>query len=175
MTITLDQLLASRDRRRQRQQALSEHFPDSTLLCLTVVMPGNEKRTDVSLAVAQAACEALHAAFDATALHWEENDAPTGFELYLVVSVPALDAKQRVCTIEETHPLGRLFDIDVIGSDGIPIPRAAVGREERQCLLCDRPARFCMRNRTHTTGQLLQHIEETVALYLRERARKRDI
>ena len=44
MTITLEQLLLSRDNRQEHQRFLLKNNPDKTLICLTVIMPGNDKR-----------------------------------------------------------------------------------------------------------------------------------
>ena len=55
MEITLDLLLASRDRRVAMQQKLRETYPNLTLVCLTVIMPGNVKRNLSSLITAHAA------------------------------------------------------------------------------------------------------------------------
>ncbi len=167
MTITLEQLLQSRDERRQRQQQLLSAHPDATLVCLTVVIPGSEKRNDISLTVARAAVEALRKTLGHTLILCEERDLITGFEAYLITTLAERDVKLLTCEIEDAHPLGRLFDIDVIGGNGLPMTRADVGRAERGCLLCDQPARYCMRNRTHTTEELLQFIEKIVASYIK--------
>ena len=163
--ISLDQLLASRDNRRNRQRYLLNKYPNQTLVCMTVVMPGSEKRTHQSLIVAEAAKQQLQQAFDKHIVTWEEYDLQTGYEVFFMTDMSAMDAKRCVCRIEETHPLGRLFDIDVIKDDGIPVSRSAVGQEERRCLLCDHAARWCMRNNSHTLEELLCHINNMVDMY----------
>ena len=55
MEITLEQLLGARDARYARQLSLTEAWPDRTLVCLTVVLPGPVKRDARSLKVAEAA------------------------------------------------------------------------------------------------------------------------
>ena len=59
MEITLDALLQSRDARHALQQQLIQQHPGSTLVCLTVVMPGSVKRNLYSVVTAQAALTAL--------------------------------------------------------------------------------------------------------------------
>ena len=59
MEITLDALLKSRDDRHALQQQLRQQHPESTLVCLTVVMPGSVKRNLYSVVTAQAALTAL--------------------------------------------------------------------------------------------------------------------
>ncbi len=164
--ITLDRLLASRDTRRAIQQQLMAANPESTLVCLTVVMPGSVKRNEQSLTVAQAAVEALKHELDGRISYLDERDLPTGYEAFLLVSMAPLEAKKITCMIEETHPLGRLFDIDVFDTGGLPVPREAVGLQLRRCMLCDNEARWCMRNRTHTQEELHNHINELISNYV---------
>ena len=100
----------------------------------------------------------------------ESRDLETGFEMYMVVDIPAEEVKLICCDIEDTHPLGRLMDIDVITEmrqDGAlaepsprPMTRAEVGLQERRCLICERPARECIRARRHTAGELLARYNE---------------
>ncbi len=166
MEVTLDLLLASRDARWQHQQELLRQHPDRTLVCLTVVMPGKVKRNDASLIVAHAAIEALGNEFGQQVVSIEERDLPTGFEAYLLCTTELLDAKRRVCQIEETHPLGRLFDLDVIRPDGTPISRTELGLPNRCCIICGNEARYCMRNHTHTQEELQTHISNLIDNYV---------
>lgn len=168
--ITLAQLLESRDRRAEHQKDLLEKFPGKSLICLTVQLPGPEKRNGISLKIADAAVCAIREAFT---IGFEElKDLDTGYEGYFVVPLSPLDAKRITVGIEDTHPLGRLMDIDVISGTspvmpGVPavmpgltghLSRGDIGLPERRCLLCDRPARYCMRAKTHSTEELLDEI-----------------
>jgi hypothetical protein len=51
---------------------------------------------------------------------------------------------------EEADDLGRLFDIDVINTDGSKLSRNTA----RRCLICDSTVQLCARNRTHTAKEL---------------------
>lgn len=167
MEITLDQLLASREARSNYQRELLGRYPGKTLVCLTVIMPGKVKRNLQSIVVSQAALTALVARFGSDIIAMDARDLQTGFEAYLLTSLPNDEAKRAVCDIEDSHPLGRLFDMDVIAPDGTPLSRQSVGYAPRKCLLCGNEARFCMRNRTHTTAELLAKIDEMVKEYVR--------
>ncbi len=167
MEITLDRLLASREERASFQRELLKSHPGKTLVCLTVIMPGKVKRNLQSLVVAQAAVTALVSAFGDSMLRLELRDLPTGYEAYLVTPLSNEEAKLETCRIEDTHPIGRLFDLDVIDADGVPVSRESVGRKPRKCLVCDREARWCMRNRTHTPDELSARIDEMIEAYVR--------
>lgn len=168
MEITLDMLLASRDRRVEMQQQLRAKHPNFTLVCLTVIMPGNVKRNLYSLIVSQAAINALIDRLEGNIVDIVTRDLPTGYEAYFVTSLSQYDAKLVACDIEDNNPLGRLFDIDVIDGEGLPIKRETVGSNPRRCLMCDNEARYCMRNRTHTPQELNAKIQQMVEAYVQQ-------
>lgn len=155
MQITLEQLLESRDRRAARQAELIALHPGYTLLCLTVMLPGSVKRSDVSLKIAAAAVSAVRSAFGP--MFEELRDLETGYEGYFIINMPSVEAKRLAVSLEERHPLGRLFDLDVITADG-PLSREELGLPVRQCLICGNPARECMRTRAHSSEELLERI-----------------
>ena len=193
--ITLNELLASRDARHATQQKLLAEHSGKTLVCLTVVMPGSVKRNQQSLTAAHAAVEAMRKAFGIkenkglSPLETLENpenlvplenpeplaptllelDLETGYEAYLITPLPLLEAKRIAVTIEDTHPLGRLFDIDVINTDGIPVARNDIGEKPRRCLVCEHEARYCMRMRWHTQEEIWAKINEMVDSYVEAR------
>mgnify|MGYP002624438672 CR=1 FL=1 len=168
MEITLDKLLASRDRRVEMQQQLRENYPNSTLVCLTVIMPGNIKRNLSSLIVSQAAINAMLNRFEGNIVDVISRDLETGFEAYLVTTLSQREAKLIACDIEDNHPLGRLFDIDILDNDGVPVKRETVGSSPRRCLMCDNEARYCMRNRTHTPQELNTKIQMMIDSYVQQ-------
>jgi holo-ACP synthase CitX len=168
MEITLDKLLASRDRRVEMQHKLREKHPNLTLVCLTVIMPGNIKRNLSSLIVSQAAINALIGSLEGNIVDVVTRDLPTGYEAYVVTSLSRQEAKLLACKIEDTHELGRLMDIDVLDADGIPVKRELVGSQPRKCLMCDNEARYCMRNRTHTPQELNAKIQEMIDAYVQQ-------
>lgn len=167
MEITLDELLASREARQNRRQDLLREHPGRTLVCLTVIMPGPVKRNSRTLIAAQAALDALVARFGSDMTALQTQDLQTGYEAYLLVSCTSEEAKRAVCHIEDTHVLGRLFDMDVWDPEGHPVSRTDLGMAERPCLLCGREARWCMRNRTHTREELLAEIDRRIEAYVR--------
>ena len=154
------QLLESRDRRAAHQRELLEAYPACSLVCLTVQLPGSVKRNANSLLIGGAGLEALLNRFGSVLRHVQVKDLETGYEAYLAVNLPPRMVKTLCCEIEDTHPLGRLMDIDVAGMD-----RAAIGRPARRCLLCDNEVRYCMRAKTHSTEELLARMDEMINKY----------
>lgn len=160
---SLQDILESRDNRCARQMELLKLYPACTLICFTVQLPGPEKRNALSLEIARKGVEALRGEF-AAPLFEEERDLETGFEAFLVVDGRPEEVKSRCCRIEDSHPLGRLMDIDVIerGEPPVPLSRNRLGLPERKCLICGRPVRLCMREKSHSYAELLQKIAEMV-------------
>ena len=162
--ITLEQLLDSRDRRVQHQKELLSAFPGCSLICLTVQLPGPVKRSSESLIIGEAGLAELLNRFGSVLRHVHVRDLETGYEAYLLVPMAARDVKRIYCRIEDTHPLGRMMDIDVMDSV-VPLSRADIDLPPRQCLLCGNEARYCMRARTHSTEELLEKIRQLVLAY----------
>lgn len=164
--MTLEELLASRDRRRDMQARLMEQYPQATPVVLTVVMPGPDKQTRAAAIVADAAVRALDSAFAGKVQSRTLRDLRTGFEAYYMVRTTTEEAKRRAVEIEETHALGRLMDIDIIGAGCVPFSRSGLQSPPRTCLICGRPARECMRSAAHPLDQLLQRINDLCDDYL---------
>lgn len=166
MAVTLEQMLHSRDDRQALQRQYLDQHPGLTLMVLTVVMPGSDKRTDDSLTVAGAAVEAVHKEFGPQIRMFTERDLITGFEGWFMLETDARQAKRRACMLEDTHPLGRLFDLDVFdAASRAPLSRTELGLEQRRCLICERPARECMRSQAHSYAKILARIHQTVESY----------
>jgi holo-ACP synthase CitX len=193
MPITLAELLDSRDKRVEHQKDLLGANPGKSLLCLTVQLPGPEKRNATSLKIAHAGVEAVRKAF--VPVYEELRDLETGYEAYFLVDLPAREAKRLACQIEDTHPLGRLMDIDVLykpqpvvenyfsqdfaknqfsttstkpahlNMEVMPVGRTEIGLEARRCLLCGNEVRYCMRAKLHTKEELLSRIEQMLKEY----------
>jgi holo-ACP synthase CitX len=161
MDISLQALLESRDNRQAKQRALLKAY-GQTLVSLTLVMPGAEKRNACSHFLARQATEAVRDALGADILSYYEYDLETGYEALFVVRTDALETKKKTCRVEDEHPLGRLFDIDVLAKDGTPLSRAAVGRPPRKCLLCEQDARTCMRLRAHPLSTLQAAVQAII-------------
>ena len=67
------------------------------------------------------------------------------------------DTSEDIATeIEESHPRGRLFDMDVIGTDGMKLSRGTY----RKCIICGCQAQECARSRKHSVEELQAKIEE---------------
>jgi holo-ACP synthase len=73
----------------------------------------------------------------------------------VTVDVDARDLKCAMVGLEDDHPLGRLWDLDVVDPVIGGISRSDLGQGPRRCLICGEPAHACARSRTHAIPDLL--------------------
>lgn len=157
--VTLEELLESRDERAALQSDLIDEYK-CPLISFTVIMPGSDKQNAMSQKIFNEGLTALR-----KALEWEEvrcmkiKVKKTGSEAFFSVNASPDRLKKLTVELEDSHRLGRLFDIDVIGKDKRPISRSEYGYCERKCLICGEMAHACVRSRKHSVGELLQEIE----------------
>lgn len=151
MEVSLTEILAARESRAARQAQLLQQYGKS-LICFTMNIPGPVKNTSAITEAFRIGQKLLDDRF--VPEYAEENIAPTGCEYYYVVEGDPNTIKKQTCQIEESLPMGRLFDMDVIAPDGGHIRREDVGISPRKCLLCHNDARVCGRSRNHSVEQL---------------------
>lgn len=164
---TLEMMLAARDARRRRQQSHFDTNPGQTLLVATVVAPGKYKLTHRTSIIAEAEREALYFRFAGHICNSLSLDLPSGHETWLSLDIDPQEAKRIAVDIEDTHTLGRLFDIDIITSSLAPLSRTETGSAPRRCLLCGEDARVCMRAHTHTPDEVDASISRLVDAYMK--------
>lgn len=162
--VELPAMLTAREERAARQEAWLKEYA-CPLISFTLNIPGAVK-TSAELRRAfedgrAALEEQLRAAHLSCMVQVETHNA-TGDEALLAIDGDAAELK-RICTkIEEHHPLGRLFDLDVLAADGTKLSRPL----PRRCLLCTDQAQVCARSRRHSIEELTAEIERLLTAYL---------
>ena len=160
--ITLEQLLESRDKRAAFQTILLNGY-NTPLVSFTVNMPGKVKKNHRSEAVFTAGVEAIREKLAGHIVYYKLLDNLTGPEGYFAVDMEVNELKAAMCTIEDTHPLGRLMDIDVLSAPGKHVSRTTLGQQPRKCLVCGGMAAACTRSRAHPVEQLIAAIDDLLA------------
>lgn len=154
MEVSLQEILDAREKRAQRQQALLSQF-QKPLVCFTMNIPGPEKlNRDVAIGFFVGNQLLQQGLTGRRILHKEIFREHTDCEAFFVADLPAKELKQLAIEIEDTDPIGRLFDMDVIDTDGSHLTRESMGLPRRKCLLCDRDAVLCAGRRAHSVAQL---------------------
>jgi holo-ACP synthase len=165
--VTIEQMMAARERRAARQISALTLF-SLPVVSIAAVMPGPIKDNGQSRTIIHAATQSLSRLFSERkwpVCLFEPVAGPTGPEALYVVDADALAIKEALIGLEETHPLGRLWDLDVISPQQGLLSRRALGHPPRKCLLCDAEAHACARSQRHSLDQLLRIIEHSVDAY----------
>ena len=162
--VSLDALLAAKERRAARQADWLTHY-QQPVISLTLVTPGEIKdslRYRYTMGVALQMCDQL-----LWENRWQVLDRqvlwlPTGPEALWCVAHPAAEIKAHCAELEQTHPLGRLWDLDVICPENGHVGRQSLGSHLRRCLICDEPAHACSRSRKHPVEQVVARVEKMI-------------
>ena len=160
--VTLQEVLDARDRRAEEQRRLLA-LHGLPVLSFTMNIPGPVKDSPLIRRGFDEGLRLLDGALDGAGiprLSRQEHRAVTGCEFLCSVDAPAEAVKALCRRIEDENPMGRLFDMDVIGPDGQKLARG----EERRCLVCGAAGRGCASRRLHS----LEELRATVTKLLRE-------
>ena len=165
MEVSLRDILSAREARVRRQQSLLAEYR-APLLCFTMNIAGPVKTTPLIEQGFRAGLEELDSRLPQEKILFREiRILPTGCEANYVISTPALALKSLCADIEEKHPIGRLFDMDVIDTDGTKLER----KDQRGCIVCGATGRFCAASRAHCVEQLQTVTSQMLTQHFRNR------
>lgn len=159
---TLMEILESRELRAKKQIELLTRYP-YTLISFTLNTPGPIKSSGLYTNIHKAGIQHLMKVLqdmDVNIVHMETIEKNTGREGFISVDLDPYQAKKIAAEIEDTHDLGRIFDIDVFDQLHNQLNRASIQLKPRKCLLCDEEALVCMKMKTHTYEELIEKVEE---------------
>ena len=155
--VSMAKILDARENRVQIQQKMLQKSP-SCLLSFTLNIPGPVKvfpytkwTYEVGISIILKGISLLNGVI----IEQKEVKKDTGWEAFFALNLHPEDMKSYLLEQEEQHPLGRLFDFDILRADGSKLSRQELGFLERTCLLCGNPAFLCGRSRTHSAQELL--------------------
>jgi holo-ACP synthase/triphosphoribosyl-dephospho-CoA synthase len=169
--VSLETVLAFREEKARKQDELLAKYA-VPLLCLGINMPGEYKRFPLGDRSFQEELKAVRlnlAAEKIKIIHEETFEAAGGCAAFIAADESPGLLKKTALRIEDTHPLGRLFDIDVLRRDGVKISRNELGGERRPCLVCGADAFACGRSRAHSAGELRGAAAGLMAAFQRKR------
>ena len=151
-TVDLNQVMEAREHRAFRQQVLLAQYR-MPLISFSMNIAGPVKNSPVIRRGFRMGRRMLleHLALSgAEVIYEEQTDAVTGCETLIVVQGKPETVKHITAAIEDHAASGRLYDMDVIGADGMKLERPA----PRRCLICGQSARACARSRSHSVEEL---------------------
>ena len=162
--IALAQILAAREDRARAQQVLLAKF-HCPILSFTMNIAGPVKDTPLIRRAFQEGIALIKTAVPAQAiLSSQQAYNDTGCAALYAVDMDA-QALKRICVeIEEGSSLGRLFDMDVLDTDGHKLERSDI----RGCIVCGRPGRNCAARRLHSVENLQDVTQRMIIDYFAE-------
>lgn len=166
VNVTLEQVLYFRDRRSKIQAELLERF-GMPLISFTMNIAGPRKRFPLAEFAFDRSLEVLRETLGAPVC-FRELRCEAGCGAFLVFDRSASELKEICLGIENESPVGRLLDLDVIGTDGVKLSRS----EERRCLICGGPVTPCARSRAHSLKELEAATAEILEKFAAEKTGK---
>jgi holo-ACP synthase len=165
--ISLARMLERREARFAAQQSLLSQF-GRTLVQLTLVNPGPVKDTAQARFVFDQGLGALHEALAQAGLPvlaFDGSYFTTGPEMLMAIDAEPLLVKHKLLQVEEQHPLGRLWDVDVIDPTGTSVSRQRLDLPARLCLVCDQAAHACAHKGAHALHDLQRAVQDRINAY----------
>ena len=127
----LEEILLRREERvREQRELLSQG--GGCLVSFTMNIPGARKRFPLAEDGFREGCAVLKAAIPQGQLLAERYvSGDTGDEAMFLLTAEAEEIKRLTVGLEERHPLGRLWDMDVLDRAGKSLSRTALGLPPR--------------------------------------------
>lgn len=167
---SLEEILLRREERVREQRELLRQGGEC-LVSFTMNIPGARKRFPLASDGFQEGCTVLKAQLPPEVLLAERYvSGDTGDEAMFLLAGRAEKIKRLTVGLEERHPLGRLWDMDVLDREGKSLSRTALGLPQRTCLVCGKAAKFCARSRSHDMELLFHCAADLLERYFCDRA-----
>lgn len=164
--VTLSDMLTAREQRAAQQLELLHSQRGAVLVSATMNIPGPIKVNDTLTHVFHAVIETVdNAVKDYLPQANLYRESKTGLEYYLLIEMSPVALKKLLVEIEETHPFGRIFDLDVLWlEDDLlhSISRADLQLPPRKCYICQENAKECGRSRRHSIPTMQAKISEII-------------
>jgi holo-ACP synthase/triphosphoribosyl-dephospho-CoA synthase len=166
---SLEDVLDFREKRVARRNELLAAY-GAPLACLSLNIPGEYKifpwaarsfREEIRTFALALEAEGI----DILCQEWEAGTA--GYTAYVSAAAAPETLKGIALRIEETHVLGRLFDIDVFDLRGSKYSREDAGKEGRPCIICGGGGFACARGRAHAPEALREAVLKIMETWLR--------
>lgn len=132
------------------------------VLCAKTNYPGTDKNTKEAVFVFNRLCEAITEIYQEEMVYSDILEGADGKSFLAVLGMDGAVAKIAGISIEESHKLGRLFDIDIYQSDGTPIDRRSLKQTARRCILCGNDARWCIKGNHHDIASVIDSINRYI-------------
>ena len=162
--------LEAMETRARIQEKIITHF-HANVITFTVNIPGPIKSNPAIYALFNEGLVQLRKICDnLNSLFLFSRNLPTGPEAYFMVSnsLSCSEIKKSLLLLENEHPLGPWYDVDIISEKGRKISRNDIGEPLRRCFLCNKPAKVCRKEGNHSMDELQAFTDTTLSAFLRD-------
>lgn len=158
----LQKVLEAREQRWKMRKLLVENWR-STLITVTLCVPVKFRSSEEFGTIFQRLCKTFKEFLTAKdkMLSYESyimNDDGPAF--FIIVEAGAEEIKRICVDAEECIPGGRMLDIDVMNSGGVPVSRSDIGLPPRKCFICENPAALCVSRKLHLQDEIYTWVEQ---------------
>jgi holo-ACP synthase len=132
-----------------------------SVVCGKINFPGQNKNTQESLKAFGYLSDVLKNGM----LLNEKYEILEGFDgksIIAGIDAGSRELKKKAVEIEESSPIGRVFDIDIYDSQGVPVGRRDIGAPDRTCIVCGGNAKICVREQAHSLTETLKIINKII-------------
>lgn len=168
-------ILGNKEERENHKRTLLLDNQDKTLISVSFNIPGDIKNNvDITRGFGKAVKSLKdYLLINGMDISFQEQlSKPTGPEAYfMIVGKQGAEIKKICIKYEESKQIGRLLDIDVyqLNDEQLRlIDRATLQQAPRRCYICEKPAKECSRNKTHSIIELRAKVNEIFAELLCE-------
>lgn len=153
----ISNILNDREKRYYKILSFIEQY-QLPVVCGKINYPGQDKNTPEAQRAFEVLQQLILSSFTAHSMDCETLSGHDGKSILMPVNLSPKEAKKKALELEKSHPLGRIFDIDVYIEGGKSIGRSDMGLESRKCLLCGKEARLCIREQKHTVHETMEQV-----------------
>lgn len=161
----INNILQDREKRYCEILSLLSEY-GAPVICGKINYPGNDKNTLEAQKAFQILQELLTEKFTENSIFTQTLSGDDGSSILIATSLNPLEAKKISVALEANHPLGRIFDIDVYGGEGVSIGRENLGMKSRGCIICGEDARICMRMGNHSLQEVVNKVKQLIHDYV---------
>lgn len=154
--VSLQEILAAKEQRAVVQRALILKYR-LPLVSFTMNIPGEYKQYPLAeRAFEEGLWQIGHVLENAgiRVVFQEKKLLHTGCEGYFLAEQSPPRLKQLMMGIEDTHPLGGFFNIDVLSVSGAKVQGSKLDRKEKVCPVCRKPVAECVCGKRRSAEEL---------------------
>ena len=169
--VTSEELRAARDRRVLEKWELLSAGDGSCLVEFSLNIAGAVKVFPFARTAFREELRELQEKFGRFSIkNTKICEEPTGDHAFFLLDSPEIPVKQFLVSIEESHPLGRLFNLDVCGLGGVSVKRQDLHLLPRTCLVCGGNANICQAKKRHSMELIQWQTARLFNEHFRDRA-----